>query len=125
MVGRCRILAANSGARAMVKDIIVNLSVGKPRDIAGDFAVSAAALFGAHVSGLAVAPELPVGSLGDSVSLTLFDTYRAEQKAAAKQAVDAFTERARLAGVTFDSRIVADYLPEAAASFGLTARHYD
>ena len=79
----------------MIRDIIVNLSVGKPHDVAGDFAVSTAALFGAHVSGLAFAAELPIGSLGDSVSTAIFDTYRADQKAAAERAVDAFASRIR------------------------------
>src|SRR6188474_3359752 len=32
----------------MIKDIIVNLSVGKPRDVAGDFAISVASAFDAH-----------------------------------------------------------------------------
>jgi nucleotide-binding universal stress UspA family protein len=109
----------------MIKDIVVNLSVGKPRDVAGDFAVSAAALFGAHVSGLAFASELPIGSIGDSISTAIFDTYRADQKAAAEHAVSAFTSRARLAGVTFDSRIIAESVPEAATAFGVMARHYD
>jgi nucleotide-binding universal stress UspA family protein len=109
----------------MIKDIIVNLSVGKPRDVASDFAVSTAALFGAHVSGLALAPEVPIGSLGDSVSTAIFNTYRAEQKAAAEHAVEAFINRARHAGVTFDSRILTEYVPEGAAMFGLMARNYD
>jgi nucleotide-binding universal stress UspA family protein len=109
----------------MIKDIIVNLSVGKPRDVAGDFAVSTAALFGAHVSGLAFTAELPIGALGDGISTAIFDTYRADQKAAAEKAVGAFASQARLAGVTFDSRIVAESVPDAAAMFGLTARHYD
>jgi nucleotide-binding universal stress UspA family protein len=109
----------------MIRDIIVNLSVGKPRDVAGDFAVSTAALFGAHVSGLAVALEPPIGSLGDSFSGAIFDTFHAQQKAAAERAVAAFENGARLAGVAFDSRVLFDTAPDAAETFGLTARHYD
>lgn len=109
----------------MIKDIIVNLSVGKPRDVAGDFAVSTAALFGAHVSGLAYALEPPIGSLGDSFSSAIFDTYHTEQKAAAERAAAAFENDARLAGVAFDSRVLFDTVPDAAETFGLLARHYD
>jgi nucleotide-binding universal stress UspA family protein len=109
----------------MIKDIVVNLSVGKPRDVAGEFAVSTAALFGAHVSGLAFALEPPVGSLGDSFSGAIFDTYHAQQKAAAERAVTAFENSARLVGVAFDSRVLFDTAPDAAEMFGLTARHYD
>jgi len=109
----------------MIKDVIVNLSVGKPRDVAGDFAVSTAALFGAHVSGLAFVREVPIGSLGDGFSTSIFESYRAEQKAAAERAVEDFTSGARLAGVTFDSRILVEYVPEGAAMFGFMARHYD
>jgi nucleotide-binding universal stress UspA family protein len=109
----------------MIKDIIVNLSVGKPRDVAGDFAVSTAALFGAHVSGLAFALEPPVGSLGDSVSSAIFDTYHAQQKAAAERAAAAFEDGARRASVSFDRRVLFDTAPDAAETFGLAARHYD
>ena len=49
----------------MIKDVLVDLSVGKPRDVAGDFAVSAAALFGAHVSGIAFAQEPPIETIDD------------------------------------------------------------
>jgi nucleotide-binding universal stress UspA family protein len=109
----------------MIKDIVANLCVGKPRDVAGDFAVSAATLFGAHVSGLAFALEPPIGSLGDSFSGAIFDTYHAQQKAAAERAVAAFENGARLAGVAVDSRVLFDTAPDAAEAFGLTARHYD
>jgi nucleotide-binding universal stress UspA family protein len=109
----------------MIRDIVVNLSVGKPRDVAGEFAVSTAALFGAHVSGLAFGLEPPIGSLGDSFSGAIFDTFHAQQKAAAERAVAAFENSARLSGLTFDSRVLFDTAPDAAAAFGLTARHYD
>ena len=39
----------------MIKDLIVNLSVGAPRDTAADFALSIAEAFEAHVAGIAFA----------------------------------------------------------------------
>ena len=47
--------------RAMIKDILVNLSVGKPRDVAGDLAISVAALFQAHLSAMAFAFDPAIG----------------------------------------------------------------
>jgi nucleotide-binding universal stress UspA family protein len=109
----------------MIKDILVNLCVGKPRDVAGDFAVSTAALFGAHVSSIAIALEPPIGEPWEFGSSTIFDTYRAQQKAQAERAISAFETGARLAAVTYDSRMVADTVVDAADLFGITARHYD
>lgn len=109
----------------MIKDIIVNLSVGKPRDIAGDFAVSTAARFGAHLSGVALAQEPPIGSPWESVNGSIFDSYRAQQKAKATRAIIAFEAQARLEGVAYDSRIVTETTADAAELFGITARHYD
>ena len=43
----------------MIKDILVNLTVDKARDVAGDFAISVASLFDAHLSATAVACKLP------------------------------------------------------------------
>ena len=37
----------------MIKDIVVNLSVGKRAGFAGDYAVSVAAAFDAHLAGIA------------------------------------------------------------------------
>jgi nucleotide-binding universal stress UspA family protein len=112
-------------AHAMIKDILVNLSVGKPHDVAGDFAISAAALFDAHVSGLALAKDYPIGLPLACDSTAIFNTYRIEQNIEAKRAVDAFQAGARLAGVVFDSRIIIETAADLAEVFGMTARHYD
>jgi nucleotide-binding universal stress UspA family protein len=111
-------------AHAMIKDILVNLSVGKPHDVAGDFAISAAALFDAHVSGLALAKDYPIGLPLACDSTAIFNTYRIEQNIEAKRAVDAFQAGARLAGVVFDSRIIIETAADLAEVFGMTARHY-
>ena len=69
----------------MVKDIIVNLSVGKPRDVAGDYALSVASVFDAHLSGVACAYEPVVGGMAfPSVAASLIDAFRAESEAAAR-----------------------------------------
>ncbi len=48
----------------MIKDIVVNLGLG-PHDPAGDYAVSVAEAFGAHVLGIAVSYEPVIPRHGD------------------------------------------------------------
>ena len=47
----------------MIRDIVVSLSLGTPRDASGDFALSVATAVGAHLSGVAFAYEPIVGSM--------------------------------------------------------------
>ena len=50
----------------MIKDIVVNLSVGEKAGPAGDYAVSVAATFDAHLAGIAFLydPIVPVSGAG-------------------------------------------------------------
>lgn len=114
-----------SGVSAMIKDIVVNLSVGKPRDAAGAFAISTAKLFEAHLSAVAIAQEPPIGTVSDFLSQGVIQNYRAKQKADAEAAERALQESARLAGVIYDTRILIDRIAEAAVEFGEIARSYD
>jgi hypothetical protein len=110
----------------MIKDILVNLSVDKPRDVAGDFAISVASLFDAHLSAVAIACKSPVGSsILDGATAHFVDNWNAQRKAAAVQAQQNFDSQARLASVRASSSLISDYVPEAAKIFGQTARHYD
>ena len=53
----------------MIKDIVVNLSVGKRASFAGDYAVSVAAAFDAHLAGIAFLYDLIVpGCAGYTVA---------------------------------------------------------
>jgi len=110
----------------MIKDILVNLSVGKPRDVAGDFAISVAASFQAHLSAIAFAFDPPLGgTIMDGASAPFIDEWRAEQTAKAEKSQQAFELRARLAGVTAMSKVHSDDAADAAHVFGELARHYD
>ena len=110
----------------MIKDILACLSVGKPHDVAGDFAISVAALFQAHLSARAMACKLPIGgSILDGASAEFIDNWTAEREAAAAEAKKSFDERARLADIRSDSSVVTDYVAEVAQIFAETARHYD
>ena len=110
----------------MVKDIIVNLSVGKPHDVAGDYALSVASVFDAHLSGVACAYEPVVGGMAfPSVAASLIDAFRAESEAAAHRAKNAFDENARRAAISADSIVIAGTASEAATRLGELARDYD
>jgi nucleotide-binding universal stress UspA family protein len=110
----------------MIKDILVNLTVGKPRDVAGDYAISLASLFDAHLSATAVACKVPVGgSMLDGVTANLVNTVTAQRKAIALQAKKSFDDLARLANLRADSNVIHDYVAEVAQIFGETARNYD
>jgi nucleotide-binding universal stress UspA family protein len=110
----------------MIKDIVVNLSVGKPKDVAGEFAVSAAALFGAHLSAVAFAYDTPVGqSISDVVNREIIQKWRADRQVEAERAEKAVLEKARIANVACDVRLFRDLPTEAAQVFAATARNYD
>jgi len=109
----------------MFTDILVNVAVAKNRDVAGDFAISLATLFGAHLSAVAFAYKVPVAALGEGFPTPSFDDWEAERKAEAEQAQQTFEKRARLAGTVFDCRVVSDDVEDAALIFSEMARHYD
>ncbi len=110
----------------MIKDLVVNLSVGGNRDTAGPYAVSIAEAFGAHVAGVAFAyePVIPPTILG-SIPASTIEAQRAENDNAARSALAKFDEHARRAGVSFESRTLSASLAGAADSFGAVARRFD
>jgi nucleotide-binding universal stress UspA family protein len=110
----------------MLKDIVVNLSIGKSRDFAGEFAISVAGLFEAHLSAAVFAYDPPIPAIGyDGVAPSVIDTWREERNAEAEQTRRAFDNRARLAGITSDSRVLLDSMAGSAAAFSEIARNYD
>jgi nucleotide-binding universal stress UspA family protein len=111
----------------MIKDILTNLTVAKPYDVAGDFAISVAALFDAHLSARAMACKMPIGdgAILDGATAEFIDAYTAERQEEAEDARKSFDERARRAGIRADSGVVTDYVAEFAQIFAETARHYD
>ena len=110
----------------MIKDIIVNLSVGKPRDVAGDYAITVASAFDAHLSGVACAYEPVVGGMAfPGVAASVIDAFRAESQAEADRAKKAFDENARRAGLSSDSSVISATASGAADKLGELAREYD
>jgi len=87
----------------MIKDIVVNLSLGA-RDPAGDYAVSMAEACDAHVLGVAFAyePVIPGSAMG-GIPAEFLDAQRREAGDKARMAMARFTEAAKRAGVTAET----------------------
>ena len=110
----------------MIKDIIVNLSVGKPRDVAGDFAISVASAFDAHLSAVACAYQPVFVGIGyPGAPASVIDSFRAESQAEADRAKKDFDTNAQRAGLSADSFVISATASGAADKFGELARDYD
>ena len=110
----------------MIKDILVNLTIDAKRDPVASYAVSVAAAFDAHLTGVAFAYEvLMPGTVFDGVSASFAATYVEESKAAAHQARRAFDDAARQAGLTAEGHVIGAGLEGAVGRFGRMARGYD
>jgi len=110
----------------MIKDLVVNLTVGADRDPAAQFAVSIAATFEAHIAGIAFAYDPVITpTVMDGVSAAWVDTQRIENRAAAEAAVERFEAAARREGLSAEHRIIEASLGGAANLFGRIARRFD
>src|SRR5436309_608896 len=110
----------------MVKDVVVNLTGGHPQDFAGDFAISVAGVFGAHVAGIAFIyePVIPGDMLG-GIPTDLIEVQREENSKLANAAVGRFEAAAKAAGISAETRIVDASVAGAADLFGRIARRFD
>jgi nucleotide-binding universal stress UspA family protein len=110
----------------MIKDLVVNLNVGTGRDPAMEFAISIAAAFQAHIEGIAFAYDPAISpNFLDGMSAGWIDTQRAENLAAARQAVDRFETAARRDGVSAEHQIIEAGIGETPKLFAFIARHFD
>lgn len=110
----------------MIKDIIASLAVGRPRDVSGEFAVSVAAAFDAHLSGVATAYEPVIGGMPFPVAdVGLVERVWTENRKAADRAKTQFDEAARKASLSADSVVIDASAPEAARRFAELARECD
>jgi len=110
----------------MIKDLVVNLTVGAGSDPAAQFAVSIASAFEAHIAGIAFAYDPVITpTVMDGLSAAWVDTQRTENRAAAQEAVDRFEAAVKLQGLSAEHRIIEASLGEAANQFGRIARRFD
>jgi nucleotide-binding universal stress UspA family protein len=110
----------------VIKDLVVNLTVGADRDPAAQFAVSIAAMFEAHIAGIAFAYDPVVTpTVMDGLSATWIDAQRTENRDAAQKTVDRFEADAKRQGLSAEPRIIEASLGKAATLFGHIARRFD
>lgn len=109
----------------MIKDLIVNLGLGD-RDPAGDYAISIAQTFDAHVLGIGLAyePVIP-GSVMGGIPPEFLETQRTESERSARKAIARFEEAAKRAGVSYETRLLSSSVSGAADVIGRLARRFD
>jgi nucleotide-binding universal stress UspA family protein len=111
----------------MIKDLVVNLSLQDSRDVAMEFAVSAAAVFKAHAAGVAFVYDPIVPAMADMYGMPaqVVESQRAENEKAAKAAVDRFNEAARRAALSAEARTLDAPVATAPGIFAQIARRFD
>src|SRR5271169_1833713 len=110
----------------MIKDIVVNLSVGEKAGPAADYAVSVAAAFDAHLTGIAFLydPIVPVSGAG-YIPAEVIDTQERDNEAATKVALDRFAAACSRVGVTAEPLTLSTSFAGAGDQFGRIARRFD
>jgi nucleotide-binding universal stress UspA family protein len=110
----------------MIKDMVVNLSVGEGGSYAGDYAVSVAEALDAHLTGIAFLYDavVPVAATG-YIPPEVIETQQADSEAAAKAALDGFAARASRAGIAAEPMKLAASFAGAGEQFGMIARRFD
>jgi nucleotide-binding universal stress UspA family protein len=110
----------------MIKDIVVNLSLGEDGGSAGDYAVSVAEAFGAHLTGIAFTydPIIPVGGSG-YIPPEVIDTQLADNQAAAKAALDRFAKATTRSALSAEPLTLGASAAGAGDRFARIARRFD
>ena len=110
----------------MIKDIVVNLSLGDGPDVATDFAVSAAGVFDAHLTGIAFQYEPFVPTVDMSVvPAEIIEIQRAENERQSTAARRRFEETARRNAISAEIRSADGGLSSAPDTFARIARRFD
>jgi len=109
----------------MIKDIVVNLGLGA-HDPAGDYAISIAETFQAHLLGVAFSyePIIP-GTVMGGIPPEFIESQRAESDQRAQAAVGHFETAAKRVGVSYETRIISASISGAADRLGRLARRFD
>jgi nucleotide-binding universal stress UspA family protein len=109
----------------MIKDIVVNLGLGA-QDPAGDYAVSMAETFEAHLLGIAVAyePIIP-GTVMGGIPPEIIESQRVESNTKARAAIARFEQAAKRAGISSETRTITTSISGAADQIGRIGRRFD
>lgn len=110
----------------MLKDIVVNLTPSRRDDPAVDYAISLAAQFGAHLTGVAFAfePALPASTM-DGIGGDLIGRAISDSEQQAKEAIARFDAAAKRQGILSERQTMTLLLSEATNRFGQIARNFD
>jgi nucleotide-binding universal stress UspA family protein len=110
----------------MIKDLVVNLGIGNPRDVAVDYAVSIAEDFEAHLCGIAFSyePVVPPSIMG-GIPADVIDAQWEASAQAADAAIARFEAAAKREGIVAEHRKLEASLGGAGDLFGRLARRFD
>jgi len=110
----------------MIKDLVVNLSVGERPSPASDYAVSVAATFDAHLAGIAFLydPIVPVSGAG-YIPAEVIESQERDNQAATKAALDRFAAATDRAGITAEPLTLSASFAGVGEQFGRIARRFD
>src|SRR5580700_5862178 len=110
----------------MIKDIIVNLSVGERPAPVGDYAISVAAAFEAHLAGVAFLydPIVPVSGAG-YIPAEVIETQERDNETATRAALDRFAAASARAGVTAEPLTLSASFGGVGEQLGRIARRFD
>lgn len=109
----------------MIKDLIVNLGLGE-HGPAGKFAISIAETFDAHALGVAFAyePIIP-GTVMGGIPPEFIELQRAELEKNARAAIARFEQAAKLAGISFETRMLDASIAGASDELARMGRRFD
>jgi nucleotide-binding universal stress UspA family protein len=109
----------------MIKDIAVNLGLGT-RDPAGDYAISMADAFEAHLLGIAISfePVIP-GTVMGGIPPEIIEGQRSESNKMARAAITRFEQAASRAGVSAETRTLSTSIAGASDQLGRIGRRFD
>jgi nucleotide-binding universal stress UspA family protein len=110
----------------MIRDIVVNLSIGERPSFAGDYAVSVAAALDAHLAGVAFVydPIVPVSGAG-YLPPEVVEVQERDNAAATKAAIDRFAAASARAGISAEPLTLSTDFAGVGDQFGRIARRFD
>jgi nucleotide-binding universal stress UspA family protein len=111
----------------MIKDVLINLTIGAKHDAAVEYGVAVAAELEAHACAVAFAwePVIPTSVMGGMVSVDIIEAQRTENEKAARAAVAVFDASAKRAGLSAETQVVTATVAGAADTFGRMGRRFD
>jgi nucleotide-binding universal stress UspA family protein len=110
----------------IIKDVVASLSVTEGGSFTGDYAVSVASAFEAHLTGIAFVydPVIPVASTG-YIPPEIIETQQRDSQDAAKAAIDRFATATARNGVAAEPTMLPASFAGAGEQFASIARRFD